>query len=446
MFLMRFNPTLISSLALLGLTFSFQANATDTSGDAHTSSVLATLFEQAKQHDAEFAQATAQWQVQSQKLPQARATLYPNINGKINYGRTDLSNTPKTTTNINGDVTTQGYDITLTMPLYNHGAWQGLSAAKALHTSAQFNYENAQNALLLRLVSSYFDVLKAKDNLAFTQAEQTAITEQYKIAQDSFDVGVIAQTDLLEVQAVSDLAVAQLIQAENAVIVSESNLSLITHAHTAIAPLPDTAELAPLSPNDVTHWVELAKQNNTALKVAQANVQQERATLKAQQAQHFPSLNLVAQHSHETQNLPNNIDTEQDSNALMVQLDIPIFTGGKTSSAVKEANALYASSKTLLASQTRMTEQLTRQAFLGVNASLAQIRALEKALISSKASEQAVQDGFDAGTRTSLDILNAKRDRLRTERNLQTAKYDYWLNKLRLQHITGTLSVDNLPI
>lgn len=439
---MRFSPTLIviSCFALCGLTHTAYAKDTTASG------VLATLFEQAKQHDAEFAQATAEWKIKSQKLPQARANLYPNINGKINYGITDLTNKPKTPTSVNGNVTTKGYDITLTMPLYNHGAWQGLNAAKALNNSAQYNYENAQNALLIRLVSRYFDVLKAKDNLSFTQAEQTAIEEQYKIAQDSFEVGVIAQTDLLEVQAASDLAAAQLIQAENAVIVSESNLSLITHANTTVVPLPNSAKLEPLVPNDVSHWVNLAKQNNTLLKATQAKVKQERATLKAQKSQHLPSLNLIAQHKHEQRELPSNIETEQDSNALMLQLDIPIFTGGKTTSAVKEASALYTTSKTLLASQVRMTEQLTRQAFLGVNASLAQINALKKALESSKASEQAVQDGFDAGTRTSVDILNAKRDRLRTERNLQTAQYNYWLNKLRLQHITGTLSVNDLPI
>ena len=57
---------------------------------------------------------------------------------------------------------------------------------------------------------------------------------------------------------------------------------------------------------------------------------------------------------------------------------------------------------------------------------------------------KATKAGFEVGTRTAIEVLNAEREIFRSQRDYANARYDYLLNTLRLKIAVGLLSIDDL--
>jgi outer membrane protein len=55
-----------------------------------------------------------------------------------------------------------------------------------------------------------------------------------------------------------------------------------------------------------------------------------------------------------------------------------------------------------------------------------------------------MQRGFELGTVTSVDLLNALRDRFQAERELQRARYDHIRADLVLRREAGELTAEDL--
>ena len=123
-----------------------------------------------------------------------------------------------------------------------------------------------------------------------------------------------------------------------------------------------------------------------------------------------------------------------------VQLAIPIYQGGAVSSRVREAIANQEKARQDLENARRTGELTARQAFLSVTSGLAQIQALEAALVSSESSLASTQLGQEVGVRTQVDVLNATQQVSQTRRDLAQARYAYILALLRLKAAAGTLT------
>ena len=106
---------------------------------------------------------------------------------------------------------------------------------------------------------------------------------------------------------------------------------------------------------------------------------------------------------------------------------VPVYTGGLISAQVRQAKAESASAEQNLLSQERSTAQQTRDAFRGVTGSIARTNALQQALVSTRKSAEATDAGFRAGTRTSVEVLQALRD-------VFAAESDSGRRSIRLHH------------
>jgi outer membrane protein len=88
----------------------------------------------------------------------------------------------------------------------------------------------------------------------------------------------------------------------------------------------------------------------------------------------------------------------------------------------------------------------TRDAFLGVRSGISRVGALEQAVKSSEAAADAVEAGFQVGTRTTVDVLNAKRDLFRAKRDLADARYSYIVDTLTLKQAAGIIEEEDLRL
>jgi len=72
---------------------------------------------------------------------------------------------------------------------------------------------------------------------------------------------------------------------------------------------------------------------------------------------------------------------------------------------------------------------------LSIVSGLAQVKALKQALNSTQAASNATQAGFEAGTRTAIDVLVSLRETFSARRNYSAARYAFLLNTLRREMV-----------
>ncbi|MCK4707175.1 MAG: TolC family protein, partial [Gammaproteobacteria bacterium] len=209
--------------------------------------------------------------------------------------------------------------------------------------------------------------------------------------------------------------------------------------------LGEGVELVIPQPANGAEWVKQAQKFNLNLVAAEASLQSANENRKIAKSGRKPTVNFIA--SYQGNNIDSDVSGsfETDDLTLSVQLNMPLYTGGRTSAAISQAEADYSSTQNNLLLQKRLIAQQTSTAYLAVVSGIGQVNALEQALISTTAALEATEAGFDVGTRTSVDVLNSLRETYRSKRDYASARYDYLINTLKLKQAAGLLSIDDIP-
>lgn len=404
---------------------------------------LQESFERAQQSDPEIQAAKAEYEAAAENIPQARSALLPQITLDVFAGNSDRTTSNATDSFLaqsgSSDIDNQGYQLTLTQSLYNHQYYKLLDQAKASVASAAAFYSAQQQQLLIRVAEQYFDVLAAEDNLRFARAEKKAVAKQLEQTKKRFEVGLIAITDVKEAQAQFDLTAAQEIAASNQLANSKEILQVTVNQPVGTLPgLADTLPLEVPSPNNITEWTKTAEQQNLGIKAASYQLEAAQAGKNASLAGHYPNLSLQATQS-DTEFDGNTGGADTEDTTISLNLSIPLYAGGITSSKSRQASFKLTQAQSGLELQKRLARQQTRSAFLGLNAAIASVKALKQALISNQTAVEATTAGFEVGTRTSVDVLNALRNQFRAEKDYAQSRYDYLLNRLKLKQAAGVL-------
>ena len=342
---------------------------------------------------------------------------------------------------------TNSYNLTLAQPLFRWDRWETYQQSKLAQAIAEAQFAQVQQDLITRVAQAYFDVLSAQDNLGATQAQKVATTEQLASAKRNFEVGTQTITDTHEAQAAYDLVVAQEFAAINDLANKRSALqTIIGEAPTSLAPMRTGVVISAPEPAAVEPWVASAEEQNYGVVTAQFNVESAKRDIGRNRAGHYPTLDLIANAGHSYTSGGGN-GNGNNNNAIGVQWSIPIFSGFAVTSKVRESIALENKARNDLETARRTASQGARQAFLGVNSGLAQVKALEAAEVSSKSALESNQLGYQVGVRINIDVLNAQKQLFSTQKDLSKARYDTIMNGLRLKAAAGTLKeTDLMPV
>jgi len=413
--------------------------------NAHAIDLL-QVYREALAHDAPYASARAQLAAGQEKSTQGRAGLLPTIGIGGSYNRSDLESTSASVTT-NRDFNSHGYTVSLSQPLFRMANWEQYQQGVLSVALSEAQFAQAQQDLIVRVSQAYFDVLAAQDALASVQAQKTAITEQLASAKRNFEVGTATITDTHEAQARYDLAVAQEFAAQNDLEIKRTALQqIIGKPAGPLAMLRPGVKLNTPEPASVDNWVQSAEQQNYGVVSQQFAVEIARREIKKNRAGHYPTVDLVASRSHNNQtgSALTPTGSVSDNNTVGVQWNIPLFAGFAVDSRVREAIALEDKARSDLENARRTAAQGARQAFLGVNSGLAQVRALEAAEVSSQSALESNRLGYQVGVRINIDVLNAQQQLYSTRRDLARARYDTIVNGLRLKAAAGVLKEEDL--
>lgn len=423
---------------------------------------LIQVYQQAVTNDPGFASARASLAAGRERVTQGRAGLLPTVglSGSIvknnsdfspfNEGQTVVVNGVPTVVGAGGsNLRTSEYTLALSQPLFRWDRWQTYEQSKLVQAIAEAQFAQAQQDLITRVAQAYFDVLSAQDTLESIRAQKSAVTEQLASAKRNFEVGTQTITDTHEAQAAYDLVVAQEFAAVNDLDNKRNALQAIIGTDPGtLATLQSGVTLAPPQPAVVDQWVSAAENQNYGVMVSQLNVESAMRDIKRNRAGHLPTLDLVASSSGRNVNgRVTGASGDTRNNAIGVQWSVPIFSGFAVTSRVRESIALEDKARNDLETTRRNAALQARQAFLGVNSGLAQVRALQAAEVSSQSALDSNKLGYQVGVRINIDVLNAQRQLYSTRTDLARARYNTILNGLRLKSASGSLrEADLVPV
>jgi outer membrane protein len=423
---------------------------------------LLQVYQQALSNDAAYASARALLAVGKERVPQGRSLLLPTVGLSGSVVKNDsegspwnegqVATLPNGTTGIvpgtSSNLRSNQYTLSLVQPLFRWANWQSYEQSKLQLATSEAQFAQAQQDLITRVSQAYFDVLAAQDTLESTRAQKTATTEQLASAKRNFEVGTQTITDTHEAQAAYDLVVAQEFAALNDLENKRTALqTIIGAAPQALAPLKPGVALASPEPAVIDPWVSSAESQNYGVVAATLALESSKRDIQKNRAGHYPTLDLVANSTRNKISGQASSSGTQENKAIGVQWSVPIFNGFAVTSRVRESIALEDKARNDLETTRRNAAQGARQAFLGVNSGLAQVKALEAAEISSQSALDSNKLGYQVGVRINIDVLNAQRQLYSTRRDLSRARYDTIMNGLRLKAAAGSLrEADLVPV
>lgn len=403
---------------------------------------LIQVYEQAKQSDPQLLQAAATKDAAFAAVDTNRGTLLPQIN--LNAGYNLRRNSNETA---QPDLNSLTAGVTLSQELFEQNSWITLDIAEITARQADAVYAAEQQGLILRVSQAYFNVLRAIDDLIFVRAEKAAVGRQLEQTKQRFEVGLSAITDVHDAQAQFDSVLAQEILSENQVSNSYEELREITGTRHSDLYVLNTRTFSATRPQQTAdELVKQAEEGNLSLLAQRISRDAAKERISLAESGHLPSLTLDLGYGYT--DLENKTDSrgDYDNNQLSggINFNMPLYTGGTITAGVKEAQFNYVAASERLEGTYRSTVKDVRAFYNNINASIGALRAYEQTVISQRSALEATEAGFEVGTRTIVDVLDATRRLYDANRNLSNARYDYVLSVLQLRQAVGTLSEQDL--
>lgn len=409
---------------------------------------LQELYDAARGYDATYLATRAAADAAAARAAQAEALIRPTLGlgASATAARTD----PPTAGAVNS--TTLAANLQGKYSVYNAANAPTIDKARRAYAVAQSDLESAEQDLMVRLATAYFDVLAAKDALGTTRANKAAIAEQLASAKRNFEVGTATITDTREAQAKYDLAVAQELAADNDLRVKRVTLDQFV-GRVGVEPkgLAQPVALPALSSDNVDTWVATADEQHPVVRKARLGLEVAQLDTQIARAGDKPTLDasatLGASNLHNSLNgaaaTASGVGTNKTA-TIGLTFTYPLYTGGLTQNRIKETLVLEEKARNDLDFARRSVAEATRRAFFGVQSLKAQVAAYEAAESSTKLALEATQLGYKVGVRVNLDVLNAQTQLYSTQRDLAKARYDVLVNSLKLRQASGQLRPEDI--
>ena len=448
---------------------------------------LMAVYQRALQNDPQLREAEANRLAALEAKPQALSALLPQLSGNGTISRekdtgsqnetevvtlptcvpptTPGSGTcvpPGTANNIfesfpfSGDITTTTHKYTLDLKqnLFRWQNWVALRQADSQVAQAEADYQAAKQDLMERVAQRYFDVLGAQDDVEAQEVALTSVTRQLEQAEARFEIGLIAVTDVEEARASHDTTAAAVIANKRTLASTLELLREITGDLFDFLARPiEPFELINPDPLSEDRWVDMALQQNLSLVSSRLAADIARDNIGIARGGHYPTLDLVGSYGHLN---TNGVDTfpdgspaggqtvDQNQRSIGIQLTFPLYSGGMVSSQVRQATYQHRAAKERLERVARQTEHDARDAYLGVMSEISRVKALRRAAESNMTSLKATESGYEAGTRTAVDVLQSRQQWVQAQTDYAHSRYDYMINVIKLQQAAGILSEETL--
>ncbi|GKW25532.1 outer membrane channel protein TolC [Pectobacterium polonicum] len=408
---------------------------------------LLQVYQQAKSTNPDLRSSAATRDAAFERINEARSPLLPQLG--INAGYT-YNKGYRDSNGVNSNE--KSASLQLTQTLFDMSRWRALTLQEKQAGIEDVVYQTAQQNLMLNTATAYFNVLRAIDSLSYISAQKQAIYRQLDQTTQRFNVGLVAITDVQNARAQYDSVLANEVLTRNTLDNALESLRQITgNFYPQLAGL-NIERFSTQKPEAVNNLLKEAENRNLNLLSARLSQDLAREQIRSSETGYMPTLDLTAStgvsdtrySGSRTQNSNSFNDSDAGQHRVGINFTLPLYNGGITNSQVKQAQHRYVSSSELLESAHRSVIQVVRSSFNNISASISSINAYKQAEVSAQSSLDAMEAGYQVGTRTIVDVLDATTTLYNAKQQLSSARYDYLINQLNIKSAQGTLNENDL--
>ncbi|CAQ85619.1 MULTISPECIES: outer membrane channel protein TolC [Photorhabdus] len=407
---------------------------------------LLQVYKQARESNPELRKSMAERNEAFEKINESRSPLLPQLG--LNTGYTYNSGYRDTR---DTESNTLSAALKLTQTIFDMSKWRLLNLQEKTAGIADVTYQSSEQKLILDSATAYFKVLRTIDSLSYIEAQKAAIYRQLDQTTQRFNVGLVAITDVQNARANYDRVLADEVVGRNELDNALEALRQVTGTYYSQLASLNIDRFKTQKPEAVDILLKEAEKRNLSLLSARLGQDLAREKIKVAQAGHMPIIELGASTGVSNKQFHGSGYGDNRSgnsysgdNSVGLTLSLPIYSGGATSSRIEQAQYGFVSASEQLENVYRNVVQIVRSSFNNISASISSINAFKQVVVSAQSSLDAMEAGYQVGTRTIVDVLDATTKLYDAKQKLSNARYDYLINQLNIKHALGTLNENDL--
>jgi outer membrane protein len=406
---------------------------------------LLQVYKQARESNPDLRKTAADRDAAFEKINEARSPLLPQLGLSAGYTHT---NGYRDSRDQNSDATSGS--LALTQTIFDMSKWRALTLQEKTAGISDVTFQTSSQQLILDTATAYFNVLSAIDSLSYTQAQKQAVYRTLDQTTQRFNVGLVAITDVQNARSNYDTVLAAEVTARNTLDNALEKLRQVTGTFYPELASLNTDRFSTQRPEAVNNLLKEAESRNLSLLSARLSQDLAREQIRSAQTGYMPTIDFNA--STAVSNTKNNgsrnstPDADVGQNKVGLSFNMPLYSGGQTNSQVQQAQYNFVGASEQLESAHRNVVQTVRSSFNNVNASISSINAYKQAVVSAQSSLDAMEAGYQVGTRTIVDVLDATTTLYNAKQQLSSARYTYLINQLNIKFALGTLNENDLML
>jgi outer membrane protein TolC len=317
--------------------------------------------------------------------------------------------------------------------------WHGVNQAKQISEAVGHQLDRADQEIVFRVVTSYYDVLLAAKELEV--AEQSAKTAQSIMdrSQARFDSGLTVESDLLTAKVRMAARQQEVIRAKNTLEVARAQLNTAMGVPLD-TPFQTPEELAERTlPAPVL--VEIEKQalaNRPDLKRVASEEAAQRQSVSIAKSSFGPRVSAFA--GWEMDN-PTFVAGGGGNNWLGgIEVQFDIFQGGAKRAELSRQRALEEKVVAMKQAASDAVRLEVRRAYYETDANRQQIDVARATIAQAQESLRINQDRYDSGLTTITDLLGAEDAARRSQTDYWEAVYHFQTSYANLELASGSLN------
>ena len=419
---------------------------------------LLSLYEEALRNDSLLSSARFQNEATRELIKQGKSLFLPSISMSASFDKQDkerkfLTSSLPSNDLLSGKKTNYNsydYGVTVKQPLFNYSAYAQYKKILTQINLSDKQLIKTQQDLIFRISKAYFETLLAKDQVDLFQYQRASIKEQLLKAEAQFEAGLISITDINEAKTKIALIKAQQISAIQKLKIKKREIQVVT------GKLP--GKLTPLNPiitftkmdNLADDWILIAQENNLELQIKKDEIKIASREIDARRSDHYPTVDAIASRSRNWDKggypygATENEGVRSYSDAIGIEISIPIFSGGMTSSRVTEAVLLKSKLEQDVEYLRRGVELKVRDYYLSLQTNFSEISAYQQAMKAATLQLESTKLGFQEGLRNSVEVLDSQQILFNAKLNILESRYNYIMNYINLKLSVGMLSIEDL--
>ncbi|QEP44768.1 TolC family protein [Ectothiorhodospiraceae bacterium BW-2] len=354
-----------------------------------------------------------QTESQQELVKQAKSKLYPKINFASYYKISDqqLNSTYSFNTDQRIKQTLNSNTISIEQLIYDKSVYSGISIEEMKSELSRMELELKKQELAQELFKVYLDILKSKNKidyhryyLQYTESKLKAIEKKYKL-------NLANKMDFLEANVDKNSAIVNLNKEDQVFNLNRLKLSRYIGGTEFDLPKVFSDSLSMQHLEIIkNHILDDGANISAGLRLNQARLTMEMRKLEVERAYdtYYPTLGMSASYSQYDTDTPTTDSQYDVSQQLMINLKLPLYSGGYLSSTLSQAKlALMAANETFLSEQ-EQAALIYDELLLKFNSAIETIQIYNGAIESAKLYVKALEQGYNHQLRSIIELEEAK--------------------------------------